>query len=74
MDKVIPAFEDFMERFQIDTLDFGMIHYVDQIEDYDEIMNGPFIEYVRKLKDEGTIAHIGLSIQSGFDLIRNLRQ
>ena len=57
----IPAFEDFMERFQIDTLDFGMIHYVDQIEDYDNIMNGPFIEYVRKLKDEGTIAHIGLS-------------
>ncbi|WP_407424801.1 aldo/keto reductase [Methanobrevibacter sp.] len=61
MDKVIPAFEDFMERFQIDTLDFGMIHYVDQIEDYENIMNGPFIDYVRKLKSDGTIAHIGLS-------------
>ncbi len=61
MDKVIPVFEDFMERFQIDTLDFGMIHYVDLIEDYENIMNGPFIEYVRKLKDEGTIEHIGLS-------------
>lgn len=61
MDKVIPAFEDFMERFQIDTLDFGMIHYVDQLDDYNKIMNGPFIEYVRKLKKEGTIEHIGLS-------------
>lgn len=61
MDKVVPAFEDFMERFQIDTLDFGMIHYVDQLDDYNEIMNGPFIEYVRKLKKEGTIEHIGLS-------------
>ena len=61
MDKVIPAFEDFMQRFQIETLDFGMIHYVDQLDDYDEIMNGPFIEYVRKLKREGTIKHIGLS-------------
>lgn len=61
MDKVIPAFEDFMERFQIDTLDFGMIHYVDLIEDYESIMKGPFMEYVRKLKDDGTIAHIGLS-------------
>ncbi len=61
MDKVIPAFEDFMERFQMDTLDFGMIHYVDQLDDYNEIMNGPFIEYVRKLKEEGTIEHIGLS-------------
>ena len=61
MDKVIPAFEDFMERFQIDTLDFVMIHYVDQLDDYNEIMNGPFIEYVRKLKEDGTIEHIGLS-------------
>lgn len=61
MDKVIPAFEDFMERFQIDTLDFGMIHYVDQIDDYNEIMNGEFIEYVRKLKSDGVIKHIGLS-------------
>lgn len=61
MDKVIPAFEDFMERFQLDVLDFGMIHYVDQMDDYEEIMNGPFIEYVRKLKEEGTIAHIGFS-------------
>ena len=61
MDKVIPAFEDFMERFQIDTLDFGMIHYVDQLDDYNEIMNGPFIEYVRKLKEDGTIEHVGLS-------------
>ena len=61
MDEVIPAFEDFMERFQIDTLDFGMIHYVDTLDDYNEIMNGPFIEYVRKLKREGVIEHIGLS-------------
>ena len=61
MDKVIPAFEDFMERFQIETLDFGMIHYVDLIEDYENIMNGPFMEYVRKLKGDGTIEHIGLS-------------
>lgn len=61
MDKVILAFEDLMQRLQIDTLDFGMIHYVDQVDDYDEIMNGPFMEYVRKLKEEGTIEHIGLS-------------
>lgn len=61
MDKVVPAFEDFMERFEMDTLDFGMIHYVDQLDDYEKIMGGPFMEYVRKLKREGTIDHIGLS-------------
>ncbi len=43
MDKVKEAFEDFMERLQIETLDFGMIHYVDTFDDYDEIMSGEFI-------------------------------
>ena len=61
MDKVKEAFEDFMERFQIDTLDFGMVHYVDELDDYNHIMNGEFIEYVRELKENGTIKHIGLS-------------
>jgi len=61
MDKVTVAFEDLLERLQTDYIDFGMIHYVDQLADYDDIMNGPFIEYVHKLKDEGKIRHIGLS-------------
>uniref|UniRef100_UPI0025D585C4 aldo/keto reductase n=1 Tax=uncultured Methanobrevibacter sp. TaxID=253161 RepID=UPI0025D585C4 len=64
MDKVKEAFEDFMERFQIDMLDFGMIHYVDTQEDYDEIMNGEFIDYVRDLKEKGIIKHIGFSTHS----------
>ena len=32
MDKVKEAFEDFMARFQMDTLDFGMVHYVDELK------------------------------------------
>ena len=35
--------------------------YPDFEDAIEEIMNGPFIEYVRKLKEEGTIAHIGFS-------------
>lgn len=61
MPKVKEAFNDFMERFQIDYLDFGMIHYVDALEDYNEIMSGEFIQYVRDLKESGIIKHIGLS-------------
>lgn len=64
MDKVIPAFEDFMERFQIDYLDFGMIHYVDEVEDFENIMNGEFIKYVRQQKEDGVIRHIGISTHS----------
>ncbi len=61
MDKVVPAFEDLLNRLQTDYIDLGMIHYVDEVAEFESIMNGPFIEYVRKLKAEGTIRHIGLS-------------
>ena len=33
----------------------------DTLEDYDKIMSGEFIEYVRDLKENGIIKHIGLS-------------
>ncbi|MCR5687725.1 MAG: aldo/keto reductase [Lachnospiraceae bacterium] len=61
MEHVIPAFEDLLARFHSDHIDLGMIHYIDSIEDWNNSMNGEFIDYVRKLHDEGTIRHIGLS-------------
>ena len=61
MDKVKEAFEDFMTRMKLDYLDFGMIHYVDELNDLETILNGEFIEYVRKMKEDGIIRHIGLS-------------
>lgn len=60
MDKVIESYDQ-MARLGTDYLDFGMIPFVDDIEEFKQIMNGEFIEYVRKLKNEGTIKHIGLS-------------
>ena len=61
MDKVKEAFEDLLTRFETDYIDLGMIHYVDQESDWNEIINGPFIEYVRELKNKGIIRHIGMS-------------
>jgi uncharacterized protein len=61
MRKVKEAFEDLLDRLQTDYIDLGMIHFVDEAAEFDKIMNGEFIEYVRKLKKSGTIRHIGLS-------------
>ncbi|RAP47775.1 MAG: aldo/keto reductase [Methanosphaera sp. rholeuAM6] len=61
MDKVVSAFEDLLTRLQTNYIEFGMIHYVDEIKDYDKIMNSEFIEYVRELKKDEKIKHIGLS-------------
>lgn len=61
MDKVIPAFEDLLERLKTDYIDLGMIHYIDDDDDYDTVFNGPFLQYVLELKEKGVIGHIGLS-------------
>lgn len=56
-----PAFEDLLARLSTDHVELGMIHYVDDLEEYEGIMAGGFIGYVRALKATGTIGHIGLS-------------
>ena len=61
MKYVCPAFEDLLARFNSDYVDLGMIHYIDTMEDWNNTMNGEFIEYVHELYDKGTIRHIGLS-------------
>ncbi|HIS40680.1 MAG TPA: aldo/keto reductase [Candidatus Aphodovivens avistercoris] len=61
MDWVKPAFEDLLARFHTDYMDIGMIHFVDKTDEYHQIMDGPFMEYVRALLAIGAIRHIGLS-------------
>ncbi|MBQ4075509.1 MAG: aldo/keto reductase [Clostridia bacterium] len=55
------AFQDLLDRFQTDYIDLGMIHYVDDEEDWNNIINGEFLAYVQQLKAEGRIRHIGMS-------------
>ncbi len=61
MKHVIPAFEDNLTRMQTDYIDIGVINYVDEVKDLDEVMNGEFIKYVRKLKQSGKIRYVGMS-------------
>lgn len=55
------AFEDLLTRLQTDYIDLGMIHYIDSESDWEAAINGPFMEYVRELKEKGVIRHIGMS-------------
>lgn len=59
--KVQVAFQDLLDRLQSDYIDLGMIHFVDQVSEFQEIMEGEFLQYVKELKKKGTIHHIGLS-------------
>ena len=58
---VVPAFEDILVRMKTDYIDLGMIHYVDELEDWNKCMNTDYIKYVHDLHAKGVIRHIGLS-------------
>ena len=59
--RVKEAFEDLLTRLKTDYIDLGMIHFVDDTAEFERIMSGEYIEYVRGLKEKGIIRHIGLS-------------
>ena len=55
------AFQDLLDRLGTDYIDLGMIHYVDQVEDWEAIQDSPYLDYVKELREKGTIRHVGLS-------------
>lgn len=61
IDEVRAGFEEMMGLLGTDYLDVGMIHYVDSLSDWNEIANGPILQYAMELKRAGAIRHLGLS-------------
>lgn len=59
--KVQDAFQDLLTRLRTDYIDLGMIHFVDETAEFNKIMDGEFISYVKDLKQKGVIRHIGMS-------------
>lgn len=61
LEKCKKGFEDLLGLLKTDHIEVGMIHIVDRAEEWDSIENSPFMDYVKQLKSEGKIQHIGLS-------------
>ena len=61
MEPVKKAFADLLARLRTDYIDLGMIHFVDEVQEYRRIMEGEFLQYALELKRSGTIRHIGMS-------------
>ncbi len=56
------AFEDLLSRLKTEYVDLGMIHYVDELSDWEVVSRpGPYLDYVMELKAQGKIKHVGLS-------------
>lgn len=74
VEKCKVAFEDLLARLKTDYIDLGMIHFIDQEKDYEEAINGPYHEYVKSLKAEGKIKHIGMSTHNPDIALRAVRE
>jgi predicted aldo/keto reductase-like oxidoreductase len=61
LNEVVDSYQDFLTRMQLDYVDVGMIHYVDDQKDFDHIFNGEIINYAKKLKEKGVIKSLGIS-------------
>lgn len=57
----VPAFEDELTSLGVDHFDLGMMHYIDNLEEFRQCMEGDFFAYLNGRKDAGVVGHIGLS-------------
>ncbi len=70
MDKVKNGFETSLKELDTDYLDIGIIHYVDEMEDFERVFNGEIIQYALQLKANGTIHHLGMSTHNPLTAIK----
>lgn len=61
MDEVQASFADLLTRLGTSYVDVGMIHYVDEQKDFDEVFHGPVLAFAQELKTAGTIKYMGIS-------------
>lgn len=61
LQEVKAAFEAQLRNLGTDHLDIGMIHYVDSMATWQQVVEGGILDYARQLKAAGRIRHIGMS-------------
>lgn len=61
IEEVKQGFTDFLDRMRTDYVEIGMVHYVDSLEDWNTVKDGPVMRYAQEMKADGKILHIGLS-------------
>ncbi len=59
--KTRAAFEDLLIRLKTGYIDVGMIHYIDQMGDLEEVLSGEIMAFAQEMKRNGRIHSIGIS-------------
>ena len=50
-----------LKTMEFDYMDFGFLHCVDTDEDFETLMSNGVFDYIKQLKKQGTVRHIGCS-------------
>ena len=61
LDVIKETFAWELKALGTDYVDFGFLHCVDEDEDFDELISSGIFDYIKKLKEEGKVHHIGFS-------------
>lgn len=61
LDEIKRTMEWELNALKTDYIDFGFLHCVDEVEDFDELVSGGIFEHIRELKKRGIVRHIGFS-------------
>lgn len=61
INKIKSTFEWELEQLGTDYVDFGFLHCVDEMNDLDEIEANGIFDYLKELKSQGIVRHIGFS-------------
>lgn len=61
IDEVKASFSELLSRMHLSYVDVGMIHYCDDLGDFETICQGPVWHYAQTLRESGTIRAVGLS-------------
>ena len=59
--KIRKTFESQLSMLHTDYTDMGFVHCIDEVSDYEKIMSGGIWDYMKSLKENGVIRHLGLS-------------
>lgn len=59
--KVKDAFEKQLSMLEVDHVDIGCIHYVDDMDDFNKVFDSGVFEYAKALKRDGKIKYIGIA-------------
>ena len=69
LQKIKQTFESQLQILHTDYTDMGFVHCIDELDDYQKIMSNGIWDYMKALKQNGVIRHLGLSSHDP-DIIR----